>query len=169
YLDPDSPIQRLVADVTTEYASTPPAAVGVDGCGAPVFALPLAALAKAISRVAVADEGSGLISAVKQDPWAIAGDGAPNTVVIDRLRILAKGGAEGVMVMAAPNGTAVALKCLDGSARATTLAGLTLLAESGAVDAVAVRQVLAETEPEVLGGGEKVGAVRPGAGLPARA
>ncbi|GAB3563467.1 asparaginase [Spelaeicoccus albus] len=165
YLDPANPIQRLVADVTAEYAGAPAAAVGVDGCGAPVLALPLTGLARAISAVAVADEASGMVAAVMHDPWAIAGDGEPNSVVIERLGILAKGGAEGVMVMAAPDGTTVALKCLDGSARATTLAGLTLLARTGAVDADAVRSVLNETEMPVLGRGQKVGAVRPGSGL----
>lgn len=165
YLDPSNPIQQLVADVTAEYAGVPAAAVGVDGCGAPVLALPLTGLARAISRVAVAEEASAMVAAIKHDPWAIAGDGEPNTVAIARLGILAKGGAEGVMVMAAPDGTAVALKCLDGSARATTLAGLTLLARAGAMDADAVRSVLDETEVPVLGRGEKVGAVRPGSGL----
>ena len=66
--------------------------------------------------------------------WAIDGPGRANTVVIDRLGVFAKLGAEGVMVMAAPDGTTVALKVLDGSLRAATIVALRLLVDAGAVD-----------------------------------
>ncbi|UVI36793.1 asparaginase [Brevibacterium spongiae] len=156
YLDPDHPVQKKVAEVVTAFASEDPAAVGVDGCGAPVFALSLTGLARAIGRVmalgsggadlgsasatgqdwtAYAGEARTLTEAVFADPWAIEGHGRPNTTVIERLGIFAKGGAEGVIVMATPAGYSVAVKCLDGSSRATGLVALTLLKLVGAFDA----------------------------------
>ncbi len=48
---------------------------------------------------------------------------------------------------------AVAVKVLDGSGRAGTLAALTLLARAGFVDADAVAEVLDATVERVLGGG----------------
>ncbi|WP_210604654.1 asparaginase [Brevibacterium oceani] len=146
YLSPDHPVQTQVAEVVESFASETPAAVGVDGCGAPVFALSLVGLARAIGRVvrmgsADGQEWSGyeseartLMDAVFADPWAIEGHGRPNTTVIERLGVFAKGGAEGVIVMATKSGYSVALKCLDGSSRATGLVALTLLDRAGAFD-----------------------------------
>src|SRR5699024_2152948 len=41
YLSADHPVQSRVAEVVETFASETPAAVGIDGCGAPVFALSL--------------------------------------------------------------------------------------------------------------------------------
>ena len=73
-------------------------------------------------------------SAIRANAWAIDGPGRTNTVVVDELGLLCKGGAEGVTVMAAPDGRAVAVKILDGSQRATTLVALHLLAQYGAIE-----------------------------------
>src|SRR5699024_12247166 len=51
YLSADHPVQSRVAEVVEAFASETPAAVGIDGCGAPVFALSLHGLARAIGRV----------------------------------------------------------------------------------------------------------------------
>jgi L-asparaginase II len=74
--------------------------------------------------------------------------------------VFAKLGAEGVMVMAAPDGTTVALKMLDGSLRAASLVGLTLLADAGALDRDAVDAVLPELNLSVTGGDAVVGDIR---------
>lgn len=160
YLSPDHPVQQKVAEVVAAFASEEPSAVGIDGCGAPVFALSLTGLARAIGRVVrmgcsdvdgaaaseigesagqawtdYAQEARTLTEAVFADPWTIEGHGRPNSTVIDRLGVFAKGGAEGVIVMATRTGYAVAVKCLDGSSRATGLVALTLLQRAGAFDA----------------------------------
>ena len=92
--------------------------------------------------------------------WAIDGPGRANTVVIDRLGVFAKLGAEGVMVMAAPDGTTVALKVLDGSLRAASIVALRLLVDAGAVAAADVDALEPELDLAVLGGGVPVGAIR---------
>ena len=54
YIDPDHPIQQAIRLAVAEFAGLPEDSlgVGVDGCSAPNFALPLAALARAFARLA---------------------------------------------------------------------------------------------------------------------
>lgn len=173
YLDPAHPVQREVERVVEELSGVPPLAVGVDGCGAPVHALTLTALATAVSRaVSGADEhGARLMDGVVAHPWTIDGAGRPNTTVIEELGVFAKFGAEGVMVMATRTGWSVAVKCLDGSSRPTTLAALRLLTASGEVPAEDAQRVLDRLVQPVTGGIDEegreavVGRLRDGAAL----
>ncbi|WIA98773.1 asparaginase [Curtobacterium sp. MCBA15_012] len=167
YLDPSHSLQRRVRDVVEAYTGEVVDVVGTDGCGAPVFPLTLTGLARGIAGVTARSDSdsAALVDAVLDHPWAIDGVGRANTVAIERLGVLAKFGAEGVMVMGLPGGPAVAVKTLDGSQRAGTLAALTLLQRNGLVDEAGVADVMAATGEQVLGGGVPVGAVRAGSGL----
>jgi L-asparaginase II len=167
YLDPAHPLQLLVRATVEEFTGQPVGQVGIDGCGAPLFAVTLRGLARAVSRVAQGVNADGpdpdaarLTDAILHNAWAIDGPGRANTVVIEELGLLTKGGAEGVMVMATPDGTAVALKILDGTQRATTLVALELLAQAGAVPRAEADRVSALTTERVLGRGIPVGAIR---------
>jgi L-asparaginase II len=162
YLEPEHPLQALVRSTVEEFTGEPIVHSGVDGCGAPVHAMSLTALARAIGRVAKgADaETAALSDAFLQNAWAIDGPGRANTVTIDSLGIIAKLGAEGVMVMSTSDGTAVAVKVLDGSLRAATLVALELLVSVGAVARADADAVLAQTLERVLGGGGEVGSIR---------
>jgi L-asparaginase II len=162
YLDPLHPLQRLIVTVVEEFTGAPIAHFGTDGCGAPLFGITLRGLATAVSRVAVGAEDSTarLVSAILANPWAVDGPGRANTVVIEELGLIAKLGAEGVNVMAARDGTTVAVKMLDGNGRATTLVALELLASVGAIDSALARQVAERTTERVLGGSEPVGGFR---------
>ncbi|ROP66350.1 asparaginase [Curtobacterium sp. ZW137] len=167
YLDIDHPMQRIVRSTVEDATGETVDVVGIDGCGAPVFPLTLTGLARGIAGlVQRADADSAeLTDAVLANAWAIDGVGRANTVTIERLGLVAKLGAEGVMVMGKPGGAAVVVKVLDGALRAGTLAALTLLERNGVVPADGVADVLAATGEKVLGGGVRVGAIRPGAGL----
>ena len=46
YLDPQHPLQQVIRSTVEELAGQQAAATGVDGCGAPLFALTLAGLAR---------------------------------------------------------------------------------------------------------------------------
>lgn len=170
YLDPQHPIQQHIRDTVERFTGEKVVATGIDGCGAPVHAMSLLSLARGIQRIATASEGSPfalfrnaalLKNAVLADGWAIDGPGRANTVVIDELGVFAKGGAEGVMVMAAPDGTTVTLKVLDGSLRAASIVALRLLADAGALSHDDVDRVAPKLDLAVLGRGEPVGAIRP--------
>jgi L-asparaginase II len=162
YLDPAHPLQVIIRETVEEFTGQSVGTVGVDGCGAPLFGISLRALATAASRVAQArDEHTARLSAaIREHAWAIDGPGRVNTTVIDELGIIAKLGAEGVNVMANADGTAVAVKMLDGSARATTMVSLRLLADAGAIDRTAAEAVAERTAEPVLGGGIPVGSLR---------
>lgn len=169
YLDVDHPLQRAILDVIERFTGEKPQATAVDGCGAPVHAISLAGLARGIGRVRTSSPTSPfalyrnagiLTQAVLADGWALDGVGRDNTLVIDRLGVLAKLGAEGVMVMAAPDGTTVAAKILDGSLRAATVVALRLLTDAGALSQNDVDDLLPQLHLEVLGGGQPVGMIQ---------
>ena len=167
YLEPNHPLQRLVLETIEEFAGETVAHVAVDGCGAPVQAISLHGLARAVATLAKApsdkhaDARAATIATAMLDyPWAVHGQGRENTVVMEELGVLAKLGAEGVMVLGAPDGTSCALKVLDGNGRAATLVGLNLLAAAGAVPAAKVAAVLDKVMRPVLGGALPVGSIR---------
>ena len=169
YLDPEHPLQRRILDVLERLSGERPAATGVDGCGAPVHAISLQALARGIQKIATAApsspfalyrEAAALTEAAREHPWAVAGPGQPDTVAMERLGVFAKVGAEGVMVMTAPDGTTTALKVLDGSSRASTVIALRLLADAGAIDDDDVGRVCIELDLWIMGGERRVGEIR---------
>lgn len=169
YLDPAHPLQRRILDVLERLTGERATATAVDGCGAPVHAISLTGLARGIQKITTAAasspfalfrEGAALTEAVRENPWAIAGPGQPDTIAIERVGVFAKFGAEGVMVMTAANGTTTALKVLDGSSRASTIIGLRLLAAAGAVEDAAVDRVATELDLWVMGGERRVGEIR---------
>lgn len=176
-LHPEHPMQQLVRDTIERLTSTRPSATGVDGCGTPVFALPLLALARGIGRLRTSNSASpfplfrnaaAVMNAALAHGWVIDGPNRPNAIVIDGLATYAKSGAEGVVVMAAPNGTTVAVKVLDGSSRASTLVALQLLAAAGALEVDDVQRIVPGLGLEVRGGGAQIGAIRVGADVPTR-
>ncbi|TFB47622.1 asparaginase [Cryobacterium tagatosivorans] len=169
YLDPAHPLQKRILDVVERFTGERPAASGIDGCGAPVHALSLTALARGIARIATSKSSSPfaiyreagfLAEAVRSNGWVIAGPGMPDTVVIDRLGLFIKTGAEGIMVASADDGTTVALKVLDGSLRAATIVALSLLADAGAIARSDVDALAPELHLAVSGGGRQVGQIR---------
>ncbi|WP_166981327.1 asparaginase [Paramicrobacterium fandaimingii] len=166
YLHPEHPMQRAVLDTVERFTGEKPAATATDGCGAPVFAVSLVGLARGIARVRTSSPSSPfaiyrnagvLAEAVLEDPWAIQGPGTPNTIVIERLGVFAKLGAEGVMVMAARDGTTAALKMLDGSGRAAMIVALELLVRAGSLSRSDVDAVIPDLDLSVLGGEAVVG------------
>jgi L-asparaginase II len=169
YLDPEHPLQKRILDVVERFTGERPAASGVDGCGAPVHALSLTALARGIARIATSKstspfaiyrEAGFLAEAVRENGWAIAGPGLPDSIAIERLGLFVKGGAEGIMVASAENGTTVALKILDGNLRAATIVALTLLADAGAVPRADIDALVPELKHTVSGGGKPIGQMR---------
>lgn len=162
YLDPAHPLQARILDAVAEFTGEPVVHTGIDGCGAPVHAVTLAGLARAAGRVTGARSGDEkwLTDAIYENPWALDGRGRANTLVIEELGLIAKLGAEGVMVIGAPDGHAVAVKILDGSLRAATLVALELMIEAGVLTRAAAAPVLERTTERVLGGGHSVGTLR---------
>lgn len=159
YLDPQHPYQQHTLATITRLTGEQPAAIGVDGCGAPVVGFSLTGLARAFGRMATADDGTperAVADAMRAHPEMVAGTGREDTVVMAAHQdVLMKGGAEGVRAAALPDGSAVALKISDGATRArmpVLVAGLRALGlDSPVLDELATGTV--------LGGGREVGTV----------
>jgi L-asparaginase II len=134
----------------------PIAAIGVDGCGAPVFALTLAGLARAFRSLVLAPDGSPerkVADAMRKFPeWTSGTMRDERRLMVAIPGLLLKSGAEGVDAFALADGTAAALKIDDGGARARTPVTAAILARLGT-------QPPAELVADpVLGGGKNVGA-----------
>ncbi|PZU47883.1 MAG: asparaginase [Microbacterium sp.] len=170
YLDPGHPLQTHIREVVERLTGAKITTTAIDGCGAPVHAMSLSALARAAHRIGTSSERSpfalhrtagALVRAVRENPWAIDGPGRADTIVIERLGVFAKGGAEGIMIMVAPGGATVALKVLDGSGRAATAIALALLERVGALAPGDVAQTMTQLPLAITGGGQDVGLIRP--------
>jgi L-asparaginase II len=169
YTEPEHPLQAVVSDTVADFAGAAIGRVGVDGCGVPVHALPLRALATAYARTgqrAAAGDGpaAALVEAVRRHPAMISGTGELDTVLLEvtRGRLLSKAGAEGAS--AAVNldtNQGVAVKVLDGAVRARGPALLSALTALGWLDERELEAVLPLAVTPVLGGGEQVGTVHP--------
>jgi L-asparaginase II len=103
-----------------------------DGCGVVTWALPLERMAAMFSRLEASDEGTRIASAMRARPELISGAGGADTELMRTLEgFCAKGGAEGLLCAAGPDGLGVALKCEDGSYRPTRPAAAAFLSELG--------------------------------------
>jgi L-asparaginase II len=158
YLEPDHPLQVLIRRTVEDLAREPVYAVGVDGCGAPVFALTLGGVARAFRALVLAEPGTPertVADAMRKFPsWTSGTTRDENRLMTEVPGLLLKAGAEGVNAFALPDGSAAAVKIDDGSPRARTPVTVAILALLGAQPPVE----LASTE--VDGGGRPVGVIR---------
>ncbi len=159
YRNLDAPLQQGVRQTLEQYADERVDGSGVDGCGAPLYALSLTGLTRAISRMATARTGAParVADAIRHHPQWLGGTGRDVTALLRAVPgLVAKDGAEGVFVAGLPDGRAVALKIADGAERArmpVLIAALRRLA----VDVVGIDDL---ASPPVLGHGQRVGEIR---------
>jgi L-asparaginase II len=165
YRAADHPLQKLLRSTVEDLAGESVAATGVDGCGAPVFALSLRGLAGAFLRLVEAAPGTAertVADAMRAHPHLVGGRG-PERDDTRLMRgvpgLLAKGGAEGVLAVAMPGVGAVAVKVDDGSRRPLGPVVVAALRHLG-VDAPVLDELASGATATVYGGGEPVGAVR---------
>jgi L-asparaginase II len=160
YRDPEHPLQLAIATTLAELAGEAVTHTGVDGCGAPLFALTLTGLARAFRALALAEPGSPerrVVDAFQVHPEWASGTTRDEAKLIRGIPgLFGKAGAEGVYAVALDDGGAVALKIADGHVRARPV-----------VMAAALRRlgrdypVLEELgHAPVLGHGEPVGEIR---------
>jgi len=148
YERPEHPLQQLMLRTIAECCGVSAATIplGVDGCSVPVFGLPLTAMAQGYARLAVAmaSGGDGRARALQRigramvaQPVTVEGVGrlATDIMLAGRGRLLAKSGAEGLLLVAQPaTGRGIAIKCEDGAMRALGPAAVELLLALGALE-----------------------------------
>ncbi len=139
YRDPKGPIQKLIRRTVGKLCGLEPESIQIagDGCGVPVFALPLQNLASGFARLAAGgakDFPEDLLEAVlrvrdamRAHPFMVAGTGRFDTRLTEETDLIAKSGAEGVFAAGSPNGWGLALKISDGAGRAIAPTALTAL------------------------------------------
>jgi L-asparaginase II len=124
YLEPDHPLQVAIKETVAELTGEEVAATGVDGCGAPLFAITLTGLARAFRALVLAVPGTPerrVADAMRAHPqWTSGTDRDERRLMEAVPGLLVKGGAEGVDAFALADGRAGAIKIDDGAARART-------------------------------------------------
>lgn len=155
YLSLDHPVQQRILEALAEMCKLDPAQVslGVDGCSAPTFAVPLASAAAGCARLADPAElpparaaaCRRIFSAMTGHPDMVGGPGRFDTLLMRaaRGRLLSKGGAEGVHGLAIAPGVlgegspalGIVLKIADGdpSQRAGPRVAMEVLRQLGAI------------------------------------
>jgi L-asparaginase II len=114
YSLPDHPCQQAMLAEVARLTGTDEIQTAIDGCGVVTFALPL-------RNMAVAFRGldGRVADGMRAHPELIRGPQAPDTNLMQAFPgWIAKGGAEGLICAASPEGVSLALKVADGAQRA---------------------------------------------------
>lgn len=163
YDRPGHATQRMFLDAFSELLGRDAAALpqGVDGCGLPALALPVADMARAAARFAsqrVAGAGRAqaigrILGAMAAHPDHISGRDLPTERLVHATggRVVLKGGAEGFCLAFVPErGWGIAIKLADGASRAKMAVLVGVLAELGIIERDAAPALMARVEAPIL-------------------
>ena len=146
HLDPAHPLQVAIRNHVAQAVGLAPdqLAMGIDGCSAPNFAMPISKLARGYARLASgaqdAEFGASfalLSEAMTAHPEMVSGTGRND---LDFMRVgrgdwVSKVGADGVQVVGSKSrGEAFALKIIDGNKPALFAASVEVLDQLGWLD-----------------------------------
>jgi L-asparaginase II len=179
----DNPVQQLILRSVSEFSGVPVAeiALGVDGCGAPVFGVPLQAMALMYARLVTQPEGfcnepsraaAGRISrAMTAHPEIVGGRAErldTKVMMAGQGAIVSKVGAEGVYTAGVlpgetwPRGLGIAIKIEDGEdRRSRPTVVIETLRQLGVLDAESLEELAPYSRFPVRNHrGDEVGEVR---------
>ena len=179
YVGPDHPMQAALREAMKDLtgAAHGPENMAIDGCAIPTYAISLASMARGMSRLATgaklgpqrAAAAKRLMKAAMAEPWYVAGSERACTVMMQAGagRIYVKTGAEGVYCGALPElGVGFALKCDDGTTRASEAMTAALIAKLLPSDDPLADSLSAMAQTPVLTRkGSAVGEIRPAGAL----
>lgn len=174
YLDPGHPLQRRIRSLITLMTGEAESRLrpAVDGCSAPIYALPLSAMATAYARLAAPPAGleascARVVRAMTTHPLQVHGHGGFDSelMLATAGRILSKRGAEGIACLTVPAlGLGIAIKASDGTGRATPPAILEVLTQLGAITEAELGALAEHARPPVRNVVKRVvGEIRPAA------
>jgi L-asparaginase II len=180
YIQYEHPIQQRLLGILEQMSGCELGDVprGIDGCGIPVIAIPLANTAFAMAQLADphhlsearADACRRITHAMMADPFMVAGTGRFCTNVMSAIPVgkaAIKTGAEGVYCAALPEeGLGICLKVSDGAGRAAEVIMGKILVELGIIDAAKAEELSKVLSPELRNWiGTPTGRVRTAAGF----
>ncbi len=139
YLDPQSPLQSRIRDTVQAWAGGDPIAMGIDGCSAPNYALPLTRLAQAYARIAAGERraAAALFYAMTRHPDLVSGTGRTDLALMQASGgdWVCKIGADGVQAIGIRSlGLGIAIRVADGGARALHAVTVDVLHQLGLLD-----------------------------------
>lgn len=132
YENTNNPVQAAIKKCVAQFAEIPAddIGIGIDGCAAPNFALPVSAMAKCFANLispakfdaAAQTAASRIVSAMATFPHLIGGTDRLDTILMEAAqgKIISKVGADGVWLCGVlpnekyPSGLGIALKIEDG-------------------------------------------------------
>jgi L-asparaginase II len=160
YRDPDHPTQLAVVQAIDDLAHEQATNLAIDGCGAPLYAISLYALARAFGHIASASEGPEhrVATAIRSYPEYVSGTRRDELELHRAIPgLMAKAGAESVYAVGLADGRGVAIKISDGNPRARPVA------MAGVLKRLGFDHETLDTHASgpVLGAGERVGEIRP--------
>ncbi|GGB31952.1 asparaginase [Virgibacillus dakarensis] len=171
YYELEHPVQQRILSVISEVCDYPKSeiAIGVDGCGVPVHALPIKNLAYGFARMAkpnIFDDKRKyavecITNAMVSAPEMVGGTNrfCTDFMRAGKGRFFGKAGAEGVYCIGdKETGLGIAVKVLDGNGRASSPAAVEVLAQLGLLNNNQLDQLkkwhypkLFNTRDEVIG------------------
>ncbi|MBK9153421.1 MAG: asparaginase [Chloracidobacterium sp.] len=179
YESPDNPVQKEILGTVETMTGVPSKKIGlgVDGCAAPIFAVPLEAMARSFLNLVsppdhfepgIKTACARIVSAMSKFPELIGGSERLDTMLMQAAegRIISKVGAEGVWLCGVlpsdkhPSGLSIALKIEDGDdRRARPVAAVAILKQLGLI----ADESLSDLSPMLLKNrrGDAVGSVAP--------
>ena len=137
YLECDHPLQQSILQQLKHWGGLTDIPLAIDGCGAPVFYLPLGTMAHLYAHLGSTPDFSPLCKAMINHPEIAGGDGRVDTVIMQTSggKLLAKVGADGVLcVSRVGQGEGLALKIADGSEPVRNMAIVEILTRLGWLD-----------------------------------
>ncbi|MDW7671769.1 MAG: asparaginase [Bacillota bacterium] len=148
YDDLSHPVQQEILSAISEVTGMDPETIGIgtDGCGVPIYYLPISRMAQAYALLATPDkhpdqkrrDGLRLIADVMtHNPWYVAGTGRLDTILMEVTegKLLAKLGADGVYcVSVMGEGIGIALKIESGDVRVIQPVIVALLSQLGLIN-----------------------------------
>lgn len=168
YLEQAHPLQRAVRHAVSQACEVAPdaMAVGIDGCSAPNYAMPLQRLALGYARLARGDGALGpLRDAMTAHPALVSGQGRNDLALMQAAPgdWVAKVGADGVQAIGVRSaGLGIAVKAAGGDNRAACIAAIAVLRALGLLRAVQDTPLAAFAAPEIRNArGTVTGRLRP--------
>ena len=140
YISPEHPVmKRFITPAIEDFCRIDlnDQVPGVDGCGVPVWSVPLDHLAGGWSQLRARGSGRRLLQAMIEEPFLVAGTDRACTRLMEAAAgdAAVKTGAEGVFCgVDLREGFAFALKARDGQARAAEVAAEWVLDRLGCID-----------------------------------
>lgn len=175
YIERSHPVQIRMLNLMSDMCGIPAEQItlGTDGCGVPVFAVPLMSLAYAYARLG---RPTGLpekralacqriLAAIAKEPYYVAGSERFDTRLaeVTQGRIIGKMGAEGLFALTVPEkGWGAALKIEDGATRAIYPAVVEMLIQLDMLRSEEIKLLEPFHHPKVTNcNGTTVGEIKP--------